>query len=83
MEANFQNSDGDIAQLVERHNGIVKVRGSTPLVSTTGQTPVLPGRPENLRGRCNTELYPVTLRSDLLPIITLIKALNDQAPKSN
>ena len=27
--------DGDIAQLVERLNGIEKVRGSTPLISTT------------------------------------------------
>ena len=26
---------GDIAQLVERLNGIEKVRGSTPLISTT------------------------------------------------
>ena len=26
--------DGDIAQLVERLNGIEKVRGSTPLIST-------------------------------------------------
>ena len=28
--------DGDIAQLVERLNGIEKVRGSTPLISTIG-----------------------------------------------
>ncbi len=27
-------NDGDIAQLVERLNGIEKVRGSTPLIST-------------------------------------------------
>ena len=27
--------NGDVAQLVEHHNGIVGVRGSTPLVSTT------------------------------------------------
>ena len=28
---------GDIAQLVERLNGIEKVRGSTPLISTIGE----------------------------------------------
>lgn len=27
-------ANGDIAQLVERYNGIVEVRGSTPLIST-------------------------------------------------
>ena len=31
---------GDIAQLVERLNGIEKVRGSTPLISTS---PIGPG----------------------------------------
>ena len=30
---------GDIAQLVERLNGIEKVRGSTPLISTIPQVP--------------------------------------------
>ena len=33
---------GDIAQLVERLNGIEKVRGSTPLISTIGEAALLP-----------------------------------------
>ena len=33
--------NGDIAQLVERLNGIEKVRGSTPLISTIRRSEVL------------------------------------------
>ena len=42
---------GDIAQLVERLNGIEKVRGSTPLISTIGFVCKIKGfRVSGLRG---------------------------------
>ena len=39
---------GDIAQLVERLNGIEKVRGSTPLISTTSNCVQIQGFPRFL-----------------------------------
>ena len=40
------SNDGAVAQLGERYNGIVEVRGSIPLSSTTPLTTLIPAAPK-------------------------------------